>query len=54
MDGQTAMILILVLTCSKKKWSLIHYFYEDDEVSFARHGPVVEPDQENIASQRGF
>lgn len=27
---------------------------EDDEVLFARHGPVVEPDLEDVALQRDF
>lgn len=27
---------------------------EEDEVPFARHGPIVEPDLEEIAIQRGF
>ncbi|KAL0014776.1 hypothetical protein SO802_001845 [Lithocarpus litseifolius] len=27
---------------------------EDDEIPFARHGPIVDPDQEEIAIQRNF
>lgn len=27
---------------------------DDDEVPFARHGPIVEPDLANLASQRDF
>ena len=27
---------------------------EEDEVPFARHGPVVEPDFEDLATQRDF
>ena len=30
------------------------YFSVDEEIHFARHGPVIEPDHEEVTIQRDF